>query len=90
MRARAFFASLLTEDDKDSVPDLARIVWFGAAILSVIGILLFLVLGLVVAITGHTFDFIGYGTGFAAVLGGVAALMTGCGAALGFKTRSGA
>lgn len=90
MTMRRVFASLLTEDDADKVPDLSRIVWFALAILCVLAILLFLVVGVVVAVNGTTFDFVGFGTGFGAVAAGVAGLMAACGAALAMKTKSGA
>lgn len=90
MNLKAFFASLLTEDDANKVPDLARICWFAAGVISVVGILLFLVLSLFAVFGLGKFDHIAYGTGFGAVLAGFAALMTAGGAALAMKTKSGA
>ncbi len=89
MTVRRIINSLLTEED-DQTPDWSRITWIALSFICLLALLLFLAIGVVVAVKGTQFDFGGFGTGLAAVLAGAAAVQTACGAALAMKFRSGA
>jgi hypothetical protein len=97
MTSRQFFASLLTEDDHDSVPDLGRIGWFLLGALMVLGVALFFVIALLLTVAivqgvdGASFGPLrDYAVAFGILFTGAGAAMGLCAGALAIKTRSGA
>jgi hypothetical protein len=92
MIGRAVFASLLTEDTADSVPDLARILWFIGGVLALVGILVFFLMALIEIVHAHRdWSFLAaYAGAYAALFAGYGAFMRLCADALAIKTRSGA
>jgi hypothetical protein len=86
---RRSLASLCTEED-DKTPDWSRITWLGLSICCLLAVLLYLAIGVMIAVKSDTFDFVGFGNGLAALLAGVAGVQVACAAGLAIKFRSGA
>lgn len=82
--------SLTTEDAGDSIPDLVKIQWLAGSVIAVFGLAAMIVFTGISVVTGKGYDPVGFGGGFAALLGGFSAYMMGSGAALFAKNKSGA
>lgn len=96
MTLRKIFASLMTEDKEDEVPDWSRIMWFCVGVLLLLGIAMFFVLAVVVAVAvlrglpDRLSLLRVYAESFCILFAGAGASMGLCAAALAIKTKSGA